>query len=67
MLTSKQKDQARSGLSKTEKSISDYRMEVGKEAMAKIDKFDNAVEEKAAQAKSGIAGWFGGKQSTRSG
>jgi len=61
MLTSKQKDQSRSGLSKTEKSISDYRMEVGKEAIAKIDKFDTAVEEKAAKAKSGISGWFGGK------
>lgn len=61
MLTRKQKEQAQTGLSKTEKSISDYRMEVGKEAMAKIDKFDAVVEEKAAQAKSGVAGWFGWK------
>jgi hypothetical protein len=29
--------------------------------MAKIDKFDSTVEKKAAEAKSGLSSWFGGK------
>lgn len=29
--------------------------------LKKVDEFDKTVEQKAAEAKSGLSGWFGGK------
>lgn len=31
------------------------------DALRKIDQFDATVEKKAAEAKSGLSSWFGGK------
>ncbi|KFY10945.1 hypothetical protein V492_04763 [Pseudogymnoascus sp. VKM F-4246] len=53
-------EKARNELNKTGESLDSYRKEAGKEAMAKVDKFDATVEKEAAKAKSGISGWFGG-------
>ncbi|KAL2073628.1 hypothetical protein VTL71DRAFT_10954 [Oculimacula yallundae] len=38
-----------------------YRKEAGQDAMKKIDAADRKIENKAAEAKSGISSWFGGK------
>lgn len=35
--------------------------EAKKDAMSKIDAADRKIEAKAAEAKSGISSWFGGK------
>ena len=48
-------------LKEAESAAEDYRRKAGTEANKAIDKFDKTVEDKAAQAKSGISGWFGGK------
>lgn len=38
-----------------------YAKDAKNATIQEIDKFDKKVEEKAAQAKSGISSWFGGK------
>ncbi|PGH02934.1 hypothetical protein GX51_04390 [Blastomyces parvus] len=38
------------------------RHNVAKDVHAKIDSFDKTVEQKAAEAKSGVSSWFGGKK-----
>ncbi|KAL1845373.1 hypothetical protein Daus18300_014555 [Diaporthe australafricana] len=38
-----------------------YAKDAKSATIAEIDKFDKKVEEKTAQAKSGVSGWFGGK------
>ncbi|KAL2375200.1 hypothetical protein BDBG_02475 [Blastomyces gilchristii SLH14081] len=38
------------------------RQDVAKDVNAKIDSFDKTVEQKAAEAKSGVSSWFGGKK-----
>ncbi|KKZ65392.1 hypothetical protein EMCG_08772 [[Emmonsia] crescens] len=38
------------------------RHNVAKDVNAKIDTFDKTVEQKAAEAKSGVSSWFGGKK-----
>ena len=48
-------------MSGAETRAKEYKDKTGKELNAAVDKFDKTVEEKAAQAKSGISGWFGGK------
>jgi hypothetical protein len=35
--------------------------EAKRDAMNKVDAFDRTVEKKAAEAKSGLSSWFGGK------
>lgn len=54
-------DKARAELAKAEGRFDQYRKDASKETLKSIDKFDAKVEEKAAQAKSGISSWFGGK------
>jgi len=54
-------EKARAELAKAEGKFDQYRKEASKDALAKIDKFDAAVEKEAAKAKSGISSWFGGK------
>ena len=49
---------AKSGLDKAENKAEEYRQKTGKA----IDKFDKTVEDKAAQAKSGVSSWFGGSK-----
>ncbi|KAK4965196.1 hypothetical protein LTR66_012190 [Elasticomyces elasticus] len=44
-----------------EKNIDQYSKEAKKDFNQAVDKFDKTVEEKAAQAKSGLSSWFGGK------
>ena len=39
----------------------DYKNRTGKELNQVVDNFDKTVEKKAAEAKSGISSWFGGK------
>ncbi|KAL3424487.1 hypothetical protein PVAG01_03768 [Phlyctema vagabunda] len=54
-------EKARAEASKAEAKLDQYRKEVGKETLKKIDEVDRKVEEGAAKAKSGISSWFGGK------
>ncbi|OAX84806.1 hypothetical protein ACJ72_00829 [Emergomyces africanus] len=42
--------------------LSKTRHDVAKDVNAKIDSFDKTVEQKAAEAKSGVSSWFGGKK-----
>ncbi|ETN42397.1 uncharacterized protein HMPREF1541_01551 [Cyphellophora europaea CBS 101466] len=51
----------KSALSDAEARAKEYKEKTGKELNTAIDKFDKTVEDKAAQAKSGISSWFGGK------
>jgi hypothetical protein len=44
-----------------EGKATEYKNKTGTELNKAIDKFDKTVEDKAAQAKSGISSWFGGK------
>ncbi|OCK79915.1 hypothetical protein K432DRAFT_426138 [Lepidopterella palustris CBS 459.81] len=44
-----------------EKKLDEYRKEAGKDLSSAVDKFDKTVEQKAAQSKSWIGSWFGGK------
>lgn len=44
-----------------EKNIEKYRNEAGKELHSAVDKFDKTVENAAAQTKSSVSSWFGGK------
>jgi antirestriction protein ArdC len=44
-----------------EKKFDEIRAETGKSINAGIDKFDKNVEKGAAQSKSWIGSWFGGK------
>jgi len=44
-----------------EKKIDEYRRETGAKLSSAVDKFDHSVEKGAAQSKSWISGWFGGK------
>ena len=48
-------------MSDAEAKAKEYKDKTGKELNTAIDKFDKTVEEKAAQAKSGLSSWFGGK------
>lgn len=52
-----QTDKARAELAKAEGKLDQYR----KETVKTIDAADRKVEQKAAEAKSGISSWFGGK------
>ncbi|KAI9746549.1 MAG: hypothetical protein M1818_000262 [Claussenomyces sp. TS43310] len=54
-------DKAREELARAEGKFDQYRKDASKETLKSIDKFDAKVEEKAAQAKSGLSSWFGGK------
>jgi len=47
--------------SATEKKLDEARRETGKTLTNAIDKFDSSVEKGAAQSKSWIGSWFGGK------
>jgi len=49
---------AKAKLSEAEAKARDMSQKAGKDISAGIDKFDKAVEDKAAQAKSGLKGWF---------
>lgn len=59
MLTtsSTQADKARVELAKAENQFDHLR----KDTNQKINEFDRKVEKKAAEAKSGLSSWFGGK------
>jgi hypothetical protein len=61
MLILQQADKARAELARAEAKAEQYGKEAKKETMAKIDQFDKTVEKKAAEAKSGLSSWFGGK------
>ncbi|KAF2138483.1 uncharacterized protein K452DRAFT_361163 [Aplosporella prunicola CBS 121167] len=41
-----------------DKKIGEYQKEVGKDFHKAVDQFDKTVEEKAAQSKSWLSGWF---------
>jgi vacuolar-type H+-ATPase subunit H len=56
-----QVDDARGKFSEAQAKARDYKERTGKEMNQAIDKFDNTVEKKASEAKSGISSWFGGK------
>jgi len=43
------------------KKLEEYRKETGGQLTKAVDKFDESVEKGAAQSKSWISGWFGGK------
>jgi len=45
----------------TSKKLDEYRKETGDKLNKAVDKFDHSVEKGAAQSKSWISGWFGGK------
>ncbi|OIW23651.1 hypothetical protein CONLIGDRAFT_137691 [Coniochaeta ligniaria NRRL 30616] len=47
--------------SKAKSNAEAYAKEAKAETLKKIDDFDRKVENKAAEAKSGISSWFGGK------
>lgn len=47
--------------SKAKSNAEAYAKEAKAETLKKIDDFDRKVETKAAEAKSGISSWFGGK------
>lgn len=40
--------------------LDEYRQDASSKVRSNVDKFDNAVEEKAAEAKGTLSGWFGG-------
>lgn len=42
--------------------LDEYRQDASSKLRTNVDKFDNAVEEKAAEAKGTVSGWFGGKK-----
>ena len=50
-------DKSKAELAKAEGKFDQYRKDAG----AKIDAADRKIENKAAEAKSGISSWFGGK------
>ncbi|PVH76201.1 hypothetical protein DL98DRAFT_518092 [Cadophora sp. DSE1049] len=50
-------EKSKAELAKAEGKFDQYRKETG----AKIDAADRKIENKAAEAKSGISSWFGGK------
>jgi antibiotic biosynthesis monooxygenase (ABM) superfamily enzyme len=52
---------AKAKFSEAQAKASDMSQKAGKDINNTIDKFDKAVEEKAAKAKSGISSWFGSK------
>ena len=52
-----QVEKSKAELAKAEGKFDQYRKETG----AKIDAADRKIENKAAEAKSGISSWFGGK------
>lgn len=52
-----QADKAKAELAKADA----YRKEAERNAMKKINETDRKIEQKAAEAKSGISSWFGGK------
>ncbi|KUJ11988.1 uncharacterized protein LY89DRAFT_673783 [Mollisia scopiformis] len=54
-------EKGRAELAKAEGKLDQYRKEASADTMKKIDQADKKIEEKAAQAKSGISSWFGGK------
>lgn len=60
ILTAMQSKDAKSAFNDAEARAKEYKEKTGKELNQAIDKFDKTVEDKAAQAKSGISGWFGG-------
>ncbi|KAI9037634.1 uncharacterized protein KD926_000120 [Aspergillus affinis] len=39
--------------------LDEYRQDASSKVRSNVDKFDNAVEEKAAEAKGTLSGWFG--------
>jgi hypothetical protein len=68
-----QVDNARDKKRQTDKSAADYakesvdrldraRHDAARDVNAKIDSIDRTVEKKAADTKSGISSWFGGKK-----
>ncbi|KAL7939857.1 hypothetical protein V8C35DRAFT_17435 [Trichoderma chlorosporum] len=46
--------------SRLKKDAEAYAKDAKSEALKAVDKFDQTVEDKAAKAKGGISGWFGG-------
>lgn len=56
-----QVDKSRAELAKAEGKFDAFQKETRAETMKTIDAADRKVEQKAAEAKSGISSWFGGK------
>jgi len=54
-------DKARAEVAKAEGKLDQYRQDISKGTLKKIDEVDRKVEQTAAKAKSGISSWFGGK------
>ncbi|CZT01730.1 uncharacterized protein RAG0_09209 [Rhynchosporium agropyri] len=54
-------EKSKAELAKAEGKFDQYRKEASAETMKKIDAADRKIENKAAEAKSGISSWFGGK------
>jgi hypothetical protein len=44
-----------------DKKLGEYRQKTGEQLGKAVDKFDKSVEKGAAESKSWISGWFGGK------
>lgn len=42
--------------------VDEIRHDAAKKLNTSVDKLDKTIEDKAAEAKSGISGWFGGKK-----
>ena len=53
--------EGKDALKDAEAKAREYKDKTGKELNQAIDKFDKTVENKAAEAKKGVSGWFGGK------
>jgi vacuolar-type H+-ATPase subunit H len=56
-----QVDEARGKLSEAQIKAKEYQERTGKSMNQAIDKFDETVEKKTSEAKSGVSSWFGGK------
>lgn len=53
--------EAKSKLAEAQAKAQEYKEKTGKELNKAVDTFDKTVEKKAAEAKSGLSSWFGGK------
>lgn len=56
-----QSDKAKAEADKAGKKLEEARQETGVKLNQAVDTFDKKVSEGAAQSKSWIGGWFGGK------
>lgn len=56
-----QVDEARGKFSEAQTKAKEYQVQTGKSMNQAIDRFDETVEKKTSEAKSGVSSWFGGK------